>query len=90
MLLGERPLEQALQPVAGYDGLWVLGAGSIPPNPAELLGGRRLPAALRHPAEHFDLVLVDSPPVLPVTDALAVGLRRQHAARRGGRPDQAR
>ena len=90
VLLGEQTLEQALQQVEGYDSLWVLGAGSIPPNPAELLSGpsaRQLFATLR---ENFDLVLVDSPPVLPVTDALALfGLRRQHAARRRGRPDQA-
>ncbi len=72
VLLGQQTLEQALQQVPGYDCLWVLGAGPVPPNPAELLDGpraREIFAALR---ENFDLVLVDSPPVLPVTDALVL------------------
>ena len=70
VLLGQQSLEQALRPVRNYDCLWTLGAGPIPPNPAELLGReqtREVFAALR---ENFDLVLIDSPPVLPVTDAM--------------------
>ena len=72
VLLGQQTLEQALQQVPGYDCLWVLGAGPVPPNPAELLDGpkaREIFAALR---ENFDLILVDSPPVLPVTDAMVL------------------
>jgi capsular exopolysaccharide synthesis family protein len=72
ILQGERTLEQQLQEVPGHDGLWILGAGRVPPNPAELLNGpkaRQVFAALR---EKFDLVLVDSPPVLPVTDAMVL------------------
>ena len=72
VLLGQQTLEQALQQVPGYDCLWLLGAGPVPPNPAELLDGpkaREIFAALR---ENFDLVLVDSPPVLPVTDAMVL------------------
>ena len=72
VLQGERTLEQELQQVPGYDCLRVLGAGVLPPNPAELLNGpkaRQVFAALR---ENFDLVLVDSPPVLPVTDAMVL------------------
>ena len=70
VLLGEQTLEEALQQAPGYDHLWVLGSGPVPPNPAELLNGpavRQLFGSLR---EKFDLVLVDSPPVLPVTDAM--------------------
>ena len=72
VLQGERTLEQELQQVPGYDCLRVLGAGVLPPNPAELLNGpkaRQVFATLR---ENFDLVLVDSPPVLPVTDAMVL------------------
>jgi capsular exopolysaccharide synthesis family protein len=72
VLLGQQTLEQALQQVPGYDCLWVLGAGAVPPNPAELLdgpGAREVFTALQ---ENFDLVLVDSPPALPVTDALVL------------------
>lgn len=69
ILRGEQTLAAAIQPVAGYDTLWLLGAGQVPSNPAELLSGaeaRKLFETLR---ASFDLVLVDSPPVLPVTDA---------------------
>ncbi len=50
-------------------GLWVLAAGRIPPNPAELLGSQRFRDFLTSLKEHFDLILVDSPPVMAVTDA---------------------
>jgi polysaccharide biosynthesis transport protein len=72
VLLGQLTLEQALQQVPGYDSLWVLGAGPIPPNPAELLHGPRTGQVFATLRENFDLVLVDSPPVLPVTDAMVL------------------
>ena len=50
-------------------GLWVLAAGHNPPNPAELLGSQRFRDFLVSLKEHFDLILVDSPPVMAVTDA---------------------
>ena len=54
---------------APVPGLWVLGAGRIPPNPAELIGSQRFRDFLNSLKEHFDLILVDSPPVMAVTDA---------------------
>ena len=72
VLLGEQSLADVVQPVSGHDTLWLLGAGRVPANPAELLNGpaaRELFAALR---AEFDLVLIDSPPVLPVTDAMVL------------------
>lgn len=50
-------------------GLSVLTSGPLPPNPAELVGSGRMGRLLEHLAERFDVVLVDSPPVLAVTDA---------------------
>jgi capsular exopolysaccharide synthesis family protein len=50
-------------------GLWVLAAGRIPPNPAELIGSQRFRDFLTSLKEHFDLIVIDSPPVMAVTDA---------------------
>ena len=51
-------------------GLWVLAAGHIPPNPAELLGSQRFRDFVKSLRQHFDLILIDSPPVMAVTDAV--------------------
>ena len=69
VLLGEHPLEEVLAPVADIDRLTLLPAGPIPPNPAELLNSSRVRDIFGQLREQFDLVLIDSPPVLPVTDA---------------------
>jgi succinoglycan biosynthesis transport protein ExoP len=70
VLTGERSLESALRPVAGADGLWLLGTRSVAANPTELLGSNRMRSVVAQLAERFDVVLIDSPPVLPVADAL--------------------
>lgn len=54
-------------------GLYFLSAGSRVENPTELLGLGRLPRVLSALAQQADLVLLDSPPVLPVADALLIG-----------------
>ncbi len=69
-VLGEQPVEELVQAVPGDDNLWLLGSGELPPNPAELLNGRRIQEVFSALRELFDLVLIDSPPVLPVTDAV--------------------
>jgi capsular exopolysaccharide synthesis family protein len=50
-------------------GLWLLTAGRIPPNPAELLGSKRFKDFIQTLREHFDTVIIDSPPIMAVTDA---------------------
>ena len=64
----ERTLDGRLQ-ASRVDRLAVLPAGEVPPNPAELLGSQRLQDLLERLMSHVDMVLIDSPPVLPVTDA---------------------
>jgi polysaccharide biosynthesis transport protein len=71
-ILGEQPVEELIQAVPGDDNLWLLGSGQLPPNPAELLNGRRIQQVFSTLRQHFDLVLIDSPPVLPVTDAVVL------------------
>lgn len=71
VLVSRVTLEDALQPW-GDNLLRVLPAGSIPPNPSELLGSRAMEKLLRKLEADFDVVLVDLPPLLPVTDAAVV------------------
>ena len=71
LLAGQRELDEVLQPW-GDSGLVVLPCGPIPPNPSELLGGPRMSQLLATCAERFDLVIIDTPPLRPVTDAAVV------------------
>jgi succinoglycan biosynthesis transport protein ExoP len=70
VLAGDLPVERALMPVPGVDGMWTLGTRGIVANPTELLAGQRMRAVLAELAQRFDIVLIDSPPVLPVADAM--------------------
>jgi capsular exopolysaccharide synthesis family protein len=54
----------------GIGDVWVLTAGPRPPYPAELLGSPRMDTLLENWRSNFDFVLIDTPPVLPVTDAV--------------------
>ena len=57
----------------GIEGLDALTAGVIPPNPSELLGSERMQNILQRAKGEYDYVLIDTPPVLPVTDSLVLG-----------------
>jgi succinoglycan biosynthesis transport protein ExoP len=70
VLSGEQPIDRALSPVPSVDGLWTLGSREVAANPTELLGGDRMRSLVDDLAKRFDIVLIDSPPVLPVADAL--------------------
>lgn len=61
-------LEDVLQPFGPVPNLQVLGSGRIPPNPSELLGSRAMKSLLQELSSDA-VVLVDAPPLLPVTDA---------------------
>ena len=71
-VLGEQPVEELIQSVPGEQNLWLLASGQPPPNPSELLDGMRVREIFAALRRHFDLVLIDSPPVLPVTDAVVL------------------
>jgi polysaccharide biosynthesis transport protein len=70
VLTGGQQLERAVTPVPGLDGLWVVGARAYAGNPTELLAGQRMGAVVGELSQRFDLVIIDSPPVLPVADAM--------------------
>ncbi len=61
-------LENCIQETE-VDNLFVLPTGPIPPNPAELLGSEAMKDMLNTGLESFDMILLDTPPVLAVTDA---------------------
>lgn len=69
VLLGNVPASAALQDVPGVPGLRVLASGPLPPNPSELLSSARAAEVLTALRGAADMILIDSPPVLPVTDA---------------------
>ncbi len=60
---------------SGVAGLWLLPAGKLPPNPAELLGSTRFRDFLQSLQEHFEWIVIDSPPVLAVADAAIIAHR---------------
>ncbi|MDK1360184.1 polysaccharide biosynthesis tyrosine autokinase [Arthrobacter sp. zg-Y1219] len=67
-LIGSAEVKDVLQPW-GEDNLHVLTSGQIPPNPSELLGSRAMKLLLSQLEDQFDAVIIDAPPLLPVTDA---------------------
>lgn len=75
VLLGNVALSKALQPVPGQERLLVLASGPLPPNPAELLSSSRTADLLRNLGAQADVVLIDCPPVLPVTDSIVLSQR---------------
>lgn len=68
VLSGTAPLSEALQKTR-FPGLTVLTSGATPPNPSELLGSLAAKELLSELREQFDYVIVDSSPLLAVTDA---------------------
>ncbi|MGO0575729.1 polysaccharide biosynthesis tyrosine autokinase [Ornithinimicrobium panacihumi] len=71
VLLGEAEVDDVIQRWGGTN-LHVLAAGEIPPNPSELLGSAKMQALFADLSERYDFILVDTPPVLPVTDAVVM------------------
>jgi capsular exopolysaccharide synthesis family protein len=72
VLLGEAPLADAIQQVPGDLPLGLVSSGPLPPNPAELLSSKRAAGVIQALDDRCDLLLVDSPPVVPVTDGLVI------------------
>ena len=71
VLVGRAELADVLQPW-GFHQLWVLPAGQRPPNPSELLGSRAMEHLVADLKAETDYLIIDSPPILPVTDAAVV------------------
>lgn len=74
VLLGRVAVDRVLRP-AGYRNLMLLGAGTRVANPAEVLSASRLDELLSRLKERFQYIVVDTPPVLPATDAGVLAAR---------------
>ncbi|MGI9120561.1 MAG: polysaccharide biosynthesis tyrosine autokinase [Acidimicrobiales bacterium] len=72
VLVGEASLSAALQWVPDEGRLALLASGPAPPNPSELLASARTSELLGLLRDQCDVLLIDSPPLLPVTDALVL------------------
>ena len=71
LIQGTATVDEVAQ-VTPQPGLLVVPSGPRPPNPAEMLGSPACIAALDKLNQHFDLVIIDSPPVVAVTDAVVL------------------
>ena len=68
VLIGESELADELQSVPEVEHLTLLGSGPVPPNPSELLAGPWIRQVFAQLGSMFDIVVIDSSPLLPVTD----------------------
>ena len=71
VLSGLATLDEAIQPT-GVKGLYLISAGLTPPNPSELLGSKMMREVLASLEAAYDHVLIDSAPILPVSDSVAL------------------
>ena len=69
VLTGGRAVFEMIRPTQ-VEGLSILTSGSLPPNPTELLGSEKMKKILAELAASFDFIVLDSPPVLPVSDSV--------------------
>ena len=72
LIAGTESLENTVHKLQS-ENLYLLPTGLLPPNPSELLINEDFLTALKTLAEHFDQVIVDTPPILAVTDAADIG-----------------
>lgn len=70
VLLGDVGPEDAI--VRWSDGLDVLPSGAVPPNPGQLLGSATMKTLMQRLLQDYDFIVLDSPPLLPATDALGL------------------
>jgi capsular exopolysaccharide synthesis family protein len=68
--LGDPPLVDV-----GVDNLWLVPSGPLPPNPADILGSRKMEAVIAALKGRADVVLFDAPPIVAVTDAVVLGTK---------------
>ena len=74
LMLGNMGVDRVLRS-PGLDNLFVLTSGSPTGNPSEFMNLNKIKALITEMHEDYDMVLFDTPPILPVTDAVAISSR---------------
>lgn len=72
-VIGQNSLEECLVEDPGNDQLFIMRSGEVPPNPLELLSSDRFKETLHLMRERFEYIVVDSAPLIPVSDAVVLG-----------------
>jgi len=75
MIVEETALDDPPLIDVGVGNLWLVPSGPLPPNPADILGSRRMEEAIAALKARADVVLIDAPPVVAVTDAVVLGTK---------------
>ncbi|SFS08268.1 tyrosine-protein kinase Etk/Wzc [Dyella sp. OK004] len=73
LISGQIELSKAIRPLPALENLHYIARGKVPPNPSELLMNPRFNEVIQQLLPLYDLVLVDTPPILAVTDASIIG-----------------
>lgn len=68
VLVGKSDLKSVTKKIE--DSLFLITAGTIPPNPAEILGSKEMEDLIKELSINFDYIILDTPPILPVSDTL--------------------
>jgi non-specific protein-tyrosine kinase len=75
MILEEEALDYPPLLDVGVENLLLIPSGPLPPNPADILGSRKMEQAIAAFRERADVILFDAPPVVGVTDAAVLGTK---------------
>jgi capsular exopolysaccharide synthesis family protein len=75
MIVEEAALDDPPLVAVGVENLWLLPSGPLPPNPADILGSRKMEQVIAALKARADIVLFDAPPVVAVTDAAVLGTK---------------
>jgi capsular exopolysaccharide synthesis family protein len=75
MIVDEAALNDPPLMDVGVDNLWLVPSGPLPPNPADILGSRKMEEAIAALKARADIILFDAPPVVAVTDAAVLGTK---------------
>jgi len=73
----EIDIHEIIKP-SGMDNLDIITAGHVPPNPSELLSSKKMDDLFAKLREEYDYIIVDSPPIIAVTDALIIAKKVDH------------